>query len=95
MLMFPGVVSCAHNTFSSLRNTLGSSAYLSAYVSCIEISHVAKLINMDAAVVERKLSQMILDRTLSGILEQGKGHLVIYDSTPGDGTYTQVGKRDT
>ena len=40
--------------------------------------------------MERKLSQMILDRTLSGILEQGKGHLVIYDSAPEDSSYSKA-----
>lgn len=40
--------------------------------------------------VERKLSQMILDRSLSGILEQGKGHLVIYDTATEDDSYTRA-----
>eukprot|EP00602_Paraphysomonas_sp_CaronLab_P012908 CAMPEP_0185040226 /NCGR_PEP_ID=MMETSP1103-20130426/38029_1 /TAXON_ID=36769 /ORGANISM="Paraphysomonas bandaiensis, Strain Caron Lab Isolate" /LENGTH=473 /DNA_ID=CAMNT_0027579435 /DNA_START=20 /DNA_END=1441 /DNA_ORIENTATION=- len=57
--------------------------------SCVEISHVAKLIKMDVALIERKLSQMILDRTISGILEQGKGHLVIYDAAHEDTSFTQ------
>jgi 26S proteasome regulatory subunit N6 len=60
--------------------------------SCVEISHVAKLIKMDEAVVEKKLSQMILDRTFSGILEQGKGHLVVYDSAPEDKSFTHGGE---
>jgi hypothetical protein len=33
---------------------------------------------------------MILDRTLSGILEQGKGHLVIYDQAAEDNSYTRA-----
>jgi len=31
---------------------------------------------------------MILDRTFSGILEQGKGHLVVYDSAAEDKSFT-------
>lgn len=60
--------------------------------SCVEISHVAKLIKMDVDVVEKKLSQMILDRTFSGILEQGKGHLVVYDSAAEDKSFTYGGE---
>lgn len=56
--------------------------------SCVEISHVAKLIKMSEPVIEKKLSQMILDKTFSGILEQGKGHLVVYDVAPEDKSYT-------
>eukprot|EP00604_Paraphysomonas_vestita_P001094 CAMPEP_0174818364 /NCGR_PEP_ID=MMETSP1107-20130205/1031_1 /TAXON_ID=36770 /ORGANISM="Paraphysomonas vestita, Strain GFlagA" /LENGTH=165 /DNA_ID=CAMNT_0016030105 /DNA_START=988 /DNA_END=1485 /DNA_ORIENTATION=+ len=57
--------------------------------SCVEISHVAHLIKMDILVIERKLSQMILDRTISGILDQGKGHLIIYDQAYEDKCYTK------
>lgn len=47
--------------------------------SCVEIDHVAKLMEMDIALIERKLSQMILDGKFHGILDQGKGQLVVYE----------------
>lgn len=48
--------------------------------SCVEIEHVAKFIEMALPVVEKKLSQMILDGTLNGILDQGKGQLIVYEN---------------
>jgi len=47
--------------------------------SCVEIEHVAQLMEMPLPVVEKKLSQMILDGKLNGILDQGKGQLIIYE----------------
>lgn len=52
--------------------------------SCVEIEHIAKIIDMSVAVVERKLSQMILDGKFQGILDQGKGHLIVYEESQKD-----------
>ena len=36
---------------------------------------------------ELRLSQMILDSKFSGILDQGKGHLIVYQDAEKDATY--------
>lgn len=47
--------------------------------SCVEISHISSLMEMQVPVVESKLSQMILDGKFQGILDQGKGQLIVYE----------------
>lgn len=52
--------------------------------SCVEISHIASLIEMPLSDVEKKLSQMILDGKFQGILDQGKGQLIVYEEGSAD-----------
>ncbi|KAM3182563.1 hypothetical protein ACTXT7_012099 [Hymenolepis weldensis] len=52
--------------------------------SRVQIAHIAKLINLPLGNVEKKLSQMILDKQLNGILDQGTGMLVLREE-PYDG----------
>jgi 26S proteasome regulatory subunit N6 len=47
--------------------------------SCVELQHIADLMELPLPVVEKKLSQMILDGKFQGILDQGKGQLVVYE----------------
>lgn len=55
--------------------------------SRVEIDHIAKMVGLDTQQVERKLSQMILDKVIIGVLDQGAGCLIIYDETERDESY--------
>ncbi|CAF3014065.1 unnamed protein product [Rotaria socialis] len=55
--------------------------------SNVQIEHIARLINLSQDIVEKKLSQMILDKKLHGILDQGSSNIVIFDETPTDTQY--------
>ncbi|KAL8931959.1 MAG: hypothetical protein Q9211_006621 [Gyalolechia sp. 1 TL-2023] len=55
--------------------------------SRVEMDHIAKMVGLDRQQVERKLSQMILDKVIVGVLDQGAGCLIVYDEAERDEGY--------
>ena len=55
--------------------------------SRVEIAHVAQLVGLDRHKIEKKLSQMILDKVIVGVLDQGAGCLIVYDEAERDQGY--------
>ena len=55
--------------------------------SRVEIAHVAAMVGLDTLQVERKLSQMILDKVIVGVLDQGAGCLIVFDELERDRAY--------
>ncbi|KAH9900790.1 PCI-domain-containing protein [Cubamyces lactineus] len=67
--------------------------------SVVEIEYVAQQVGQDRQAVELKLSQMILDKVFHGVLDQGRGCLLIFEEPEADRAYgaaidtlEQVGK---
>ncbi|EEH15802.1 hypothetical protein PABG_05889 [Paracoccidioides brasiliensis Pb03] len=55
--------------------------------SRVEIDHIAKMVGLDTQQVEKKLSQMILDKVIIGVLDQGAGCLIVFDEVERDQGY--------
>jgi len=58
--------------------------------SRVQVSHIANTIKLPVLQVEKKLSQMILDKKFSGILDQGEGVLIVFEETAVDKTYERA-----
>ncbi|KAF8957703.1 hypothetical protein BDZ97DRAFT_1924318 [Flammula alnicola] len=57
------------------------------YKEVVEIAYVAETVGQERQAVEAKLSQMILDKVFYGVLNQGRGCLIVYDQPEADNTY--------
>jgi len=55
--------------------------------SKVEIVYVAETVGQSVPQVEAKLSQMILDKVLNGVLDQGTGTLIVFDEPVEDQSY--------
>ena len=60
--------------------------------SRVQVAHVAKLIKLPVAAVEAKLSEMILDGKMRGILDQGTGDVIVWDEPVQDRQYKLGGE---
>lgn len=81
-----------HNHLQSLYDTMleqNLQRIIEPY-SRVQIAYIAELIKLTPKQVELKLSQMILDKSFSGILDQSNGTLVVFESEEKDKTFDYV-----
>lgn len=55
--------------------------------SRVQVAHIAQIIKLPQDSIEKKLSQMILDKKFDGILDQELGVLIIFEESEVDKTY--------
>eukprot|EP00009_Paramoeba_aestuarina_P009704 CAMPEP_0201539742 /NCGR_PEP_ID=MMETSP0161_2-20130828/70569_1 /ASSEMBLY_ACC=CAM_ASM_000251 /TAXON_ID=180227 /ORGANISM="Neoparamoeba aestuarina, Strain SoJaBio B1-5/56/2" /LENGTH=420 /DNA_ID=CAMNT_0047947157 /DNA_START=863 /DNA_END=2125 /DNA_ORIENTATION=- len=55
--------------------------------SVVQLDHISKIIELKAEVVEKKLSQMILDKTFHGVLDQEQNMLIVFEEPKPDEVY--------
>lgn len=55
--------------------------------SRVQVGHIAQIIKLPQDSIEKKLSQMILDKKFDGILDQELGVLIIFENSEVDKTY--------
>ncbi|KAI9069290.1 hypothetical protein FKP32DRAFT_78887 [Trametes sanguinea] len=55
--------------------------------SVVEIEYIAQQVGQHRQAVELKLSQMILDKVFHGVLDQGRGRLLIFEQPEADRAY--------
>jgi 26S proteasome regulatory subunit N6 len=55
--------------------------------SRVQVNYISEQINLPIQQVEKKLSQMILDKKVTGILDQGEGVLIVFEEAIVDKTY--------